>query len=325
MMRSGTVLITGGSGFIGNRLHASLGADGLTCRLLMRITQATPGNVVGDLLDQASLREACRGIDSVMHCAGYAHVFSTSDPEIHWRVNCEGTRNLLQAAGEAGVRRFVFLSSAKAMAEPRDVCVDEDWPGEPATPYGRAKRAAEAAVLEAGGKYGMHVVNLRLAMVYGRGGRGNLERMARGIRAGWFPPLPDTGNRRSLVHVDDVVSVMRLVAQTTAANGRTYIVADPKAYSGREIYDAIRAAVGRAPARWRVPASLLRCGGRLGDGLGRLAGRTLPLNSEVVERLLGSACYSPARIERELGWRAGIGLDEGVREMLGAGLPLLSS
>lgn len=324
MMRTGTVLITGGSGFIGSRLHASLGADGLTCRLLMRITQTIPGNVVGDLLDHASLREACRDIDSVMHCAGYAHVFSAADPKIHWRVNCEGTRNLLQAAGEAGVRRFVFLSSVKAMAEPGDACVDEDWPGEPATPYGRAKRAAEEAVLEMGAKYGMHVVNLRLAMVYGRGGRGNLERMARGIRAGWFPPLPETGNRRSLVHVDDVVAAMCLVAQASAANGRTYIVADPKAYSGREIYDAIRAAVGRAPAHWRVPASLLRCGGRLGDGLGRFAGRTLPLNSEVAERLLGSACYSPARIERELGWRAGIGLDEGVREMLGGGLPLLS-
>lgn len=58
----------------------------------------------------------------------------------------------------------------------------------------------------------MHVVNLRLAMVYGRGGRGNLERMARGIRADWFQPLPETGNRRSLVHVDDVVAAMRLIA-----------------------------------------------------------------------------------------------------------------
>lgn len=87
------------------------------------------------------------------------------------------------------------------MAEPGDACADKDWPGEPATPYGRAKRAAEDAVLEAGAKYGMHVVNLWLAMVYGHGGRGNLERMARGIRAGWFPPLPETGNRRSLVHM----------------------------------------------------------------------------------------------------------------------------
>lgn len=309
----GYSLVTGASGFIGGRLLAE--GD----RALLRHAAAIPGMMVGDLLAPESLTAACEGIESVFHCAGYAHAFSSSDPDIHWRINYEGTRNLLMAAGEAGVRRFVFLSSVKAMSEPGDACADEDWPGEPATPYGRAKRAAEEAVLEAGAKYGMHVVNLRLAMVYGRGGRGNLERMARGIRAGWFPPLPDTGNRRSLVHVEDVVSAIRLVAQAPAANGRTYIVADPKAYSGCEIYDAIRAAVGRAPARWRVPASLLRCGGKLGDGLGRLAGRALPLNSEVTERLLGSACYSPARIERELGWRAGIGLDEGVREMLGGG------
>ena len=316
-------LVTGASGFVGGRLVAALGREGVV-RALVRRAGAMPGAAVGDLLDPASLRAACEGIESVFHCAGYAHAFSASDPDIHRRINFEGTRNLLAAAGEAGVRRFVFLSSVKAMAEPGDACADEDWPGEPVTPYGRAKRAAEAAVLEAGAKYGMHVVNLRLAMVYGRGGRGNLERMARGIRAGWFPPLPETGNRRSLVHVDDVVAAMRLVVQAPAANGRTYIVADPEAYSGREIYDAIREAVGRAPARWRVPASLLRCGGILGDRLGRLAGRILPLNSEVTERLLGSACYSPARIERELGWRAGIGLAEGAREMLGGDLLLLS-
>jgi len=312
-------LVTGASGFVGGRLMAALGREE-DVRALLRRPGAMPSAAVGDLLDPASLRAACEGIESVFHCAGYAHVFSSSDPDIHWRINYEGTRNLLVAAGEAGVRRFVFLSSVKAMAEPGDACVDEDWPGEPVTPYGRAKRAAEEAVLDASAKYGMHVANLRLAMVYGRGGRGNLERMARGIRAGWFPPLPEIGNRRSLVHVDDVVAAMRLVAQAPAANGRTYIVADPKAYSGREIYDAIRRVLGKPPARWRVPAALLRSGGWLGDGLGKLAGRTLPLNSEVTERLLGSACYSPARIERELGWRAGIGLDEGVREMLEGGL-----
>lgn len=311
-------LVTGGSGFVGGRLVAALGREG-DVRALVRRAGAMPGAAVGDLLDPVSLRAACEDVECVFHCAGYAHAFASSDPDAHRRINFEGTRNLLHAAGEAGVRRFVFLSSVKAMAEPGDGCVDEDWPGEPTTPYGRAKRAAEGAVLEAGAKYSMHVVNLRLAMVYGHGGRGNLERMARGIRAGWFPPLPDSGNRRSLVHVEDVVAAMGMVAQAPAANGRTYIVADPKAYSGREIYDAIRRGLGKPPARRRVPAAILRSGGWLGDGLGKLAGRTLPLNSEVMERLLGSACYSPARIERELGWRADISLDEGVREMLGAG------
>ncbi len=295
-----TSLIVGANGFIGRRLFQP-GDRGMVRRIV-----AAPSTVCGDLLDFSSLVEACQGIETVFHCAGYAHAFSSSDPNVHHQINYEGTRNLLTAAGEAGVRRFVFLSSVKAMAEPGDACVDEDWPGEPLTPYGRAKRAAEDAVLEAGVKYQMHVVNLRLSMVYGQGGRGNLDRMAGAIRSGWFPPLPDTGNHRSLIHVQDVVEVMRLVADHPQANGRTYIVSDPRAYSGQEIYAAIRVALGKSPAPMvTLPITLLRGIGRLNSRLG-----------EVVDRLISSACYSPSRIEHELGWRARIGLFEGLQEML---------
>ncbi|MCP9439870.1 MAG: NAD-dependent epimerase/dehydratase family protein [Nitrospira sp.] len=294
------VLVTGATGFIGRRLLWP------GERVFVRRPAGLPNEVVGDLLNPVSLARACEGMETVFHCAGYAHAFSSSDPDIHWRINFEGTRNLVNAAGQAGVRHFVFLSSVKAMAEPGDQCIDEDWPGEPATPYGKAKLAAEKAVLETGGKYGMDVVNLRLAMVYGRGGRGNLERLARAIRAGWMPPLPETGNRRSLVHVQDVVEVMRLAAERPEAAGRTYIVADARCYSTRAIYDAIRAALGLPRVGWSVPTWLLRAAGRLHPRL-----------DDMVDRLIGSACYSPARIERELGWRARVGLKEGLREMLG--------
>ncbi|KAB2928690.1 MAG: NAD-dependent epimerase/dehydratase family protein [Dechloromonas sp.] len=306
-----STLVTGAGGFIGRRLLSG-GA-----RALVRTASRLPGAVVGDLLDRDSLRTACAGIETVVHCAGYAHAFTSSDPDAHHRINFVGTCNLLDAAAAAGVRRFIFLSSVKAMAEPGEACVDEDWPGLPETPYGQAKRAAEERVCETGARHGMHVVNLRLSMVYGRGGRGNLERMARGIRAGWFPPLPATGNRRSLVHVDDVVAAIRLVTDAPAANGRTYIVADAAAYSGSELYDTLRLALGMPPTAWRLPAPVLRLAGRLGDVGGSLLRRPLPMNGEVVERLLGSACYSPLRIERELGWRAKIALIDGVKEMLG--------
>ena len=120
------------------------------------------------------------------------------------------------------------------------------FPGSPETAYGQAKRAAEAAVLDAGQRHGMHVVNLRLAMVYGAGGRGNLERMGRLVRRGLFPPLPETGNHRSLVHVDDVVAAMRLVAADEQANGRTYIVASPEAPSGRALVRCAACGAGDA-------------------------------------------------------------------------------
>ncbi|EKD99329.1 MAG: hypothetical protein ACD_23C00013G0003 [uncultured bacterium] len=171
-------------------------------------------------------------------------------------------------------------------------------------------------ILAAGQRYGMHVVNLRLAMVYGAGGRGNLERMGRLVGRRVFPPLPETGNHRSLVHVDDVVSAMRLVAEDERAAGRTYIIASPEAPSGRVLFNALRAAQGLSPCTWSMPALVLHSAALLGDGLEALVRRRVPLNGEVVERLLGSAWYSPLRIERELGWRAKVSLADGLSEML---------
>ena len=321
-MTAGRCLVTGGRGFIGARLVAALAADGVPLRVLTRGEPAGSDEVRGDLADPASLARACTCIDTVFHCAGHAHAFGAlgeAEAARHRRVNFEGTRALAEAAGRAGVRRFVFLSSVKAMGEPLEACVDEDWAPPPVTAYGQAKRAAEAALQEAAARHGMHAVSLRLAMVYGTGGRGNLERMAALVRRGLFPPLPETGNRRSLVHVSDVVAAIRRVAVDPRAAGRSYIVAHPETHSGRQLFDALRAAQGMAPVAWGVPRGLLTAAARLGDGVEALLSRRVPLDSEALGRLLGSACYSPARIERELGWRARVGLDEGLREMLGGG------
>ena len=313
-------LVSGATGFIGRRLIKALLADGLPCRGLSRMTVSEATSLAVDLGDKTALIAACAGVTSVFHCAGHAHAFGSltaEDVAMHWQVNFEGTRNLVEAAGMAGVRRFVFLSSVKAMAEPGESCADEDFPGQPETAYGQAKRAAEAAVLEAGQRHDMHVVNLRLAMVYGAGGRGNLERMGRLVRRGLFPPLPETGNRRSLVHVDDVVAALRLVAGDQRADGRTYIVASPEAPSGRALFDALRSALGMPRCTWSVPASMLRIAARCADGVETLSQRRMPFDSEVLDRLLGSAWYSPARIENKLGWRARVSLADGLAEMVG--------
>jgi len=313
-------LISGSTGFVGGRLVKALLAEQRQIRLLSRRSIADHDVVVAELADRSALVTACAGVERVFHCAGYAHAFSSladEDADRHWQDNFEGTCNLVEAAGQAGVKCFVFLSSVKAMAEPGATCADEDFPGDPATAYGQAKRAAEAVVLAAGQRYGMHVVNLRLAMVYGAGGRGNLERMGRLVQRGLFPPLPETGNHRSLVHADDVVAALRLVAADDRANGRTYIVAAPEAPSGRQLYDGLRTAVGMPRCTWAVSYRALRLAARLGDGVEAIRRRRLPLDSEALERLLGSAWYSPARIERELGWRARMSLADGLREMFG--------
>lgn len=314
------IAVTGCTGFVGSRLGGALSDSGAAWVGISRRQARSPVRLVSDFGHFSALTAAVEGVDTIFHCAGHAHAFSSlsgSDAALHWRVNFEGARNLVEVAGRVGVKRFVFLSSIKAMGDPGKDCVDEDFPGLPESAYGLSKRAAEEAVLDAGRRYGMHVVNLRLAMVYGAGGRGNLERMGRLVQRGIFPPLPETGNHRSLIHVDDVVAAMRLVANDERAAGRTYIVAASEAPSGRQLYDALRQALGMAPRAWEVPASILRMGARVGDSLEALTRRRMPLDSEVLERLLGSAWYSPARIERELGWRARVSLADGLREMFG--------
>lgn len=316
-MDIGIDLVSGATGFIGHRLLAALKAGGRNCRGMVRTPLLSEDHVVADLADRKALARASAGVERVFHCAGYAHAFSSlkaDEAQEHWRVNFEGTRNLAEAAGEAGAKCFIFLSSVKAQASPGVNCVDEESPGKPETAYGQAKRAAEEAVLAAGSRYGMHVVNLRLAMVYGAGGRGNLERMGRLVKKGLFPPLPETGNHRSLLHVDDAISAILHVAADRRAAGRSYIVAAPEAPSGRDLYNALRQALGMPPCRWSVPLPVLHSAAFVGDKL-ELFGYRAPLNSEVLGRLLDSAWYSPGRIERELGWRARVALSDGLREM----------
>ena len=100
--------------------------------------------------------------------------------------------------------------------------------------------------------------------------------------------------------------MLRLVPEHPHANGRTYIVSDPRAYFSQEFYEAIRSALGKSPAStFTVAAFLLR-------GIGQLNGRM----GEVIDQLIGSECYSPARIELDLGWQARVDLAVGLREMV---------
>src|SRR3569833_979737 len=161
----------------------------MALRVLARRPGADRPTCVADLafVDLASLSSICQGVDTIFHCAGFAHAWKDFDARMadtHWRINFEGTRKLVNAAGAAGVRRFIFLSSVKAMGEPDNNCVDETWPSPPETAKGQSKRAAEEAVLEAVTKYDMHVVILRLTTVYGRKKQKKKEHKTQLIRRG---------------------------------------------------------------------------------------------------------------------------------------------
>ena len=321
----GAALVAGATGFIGRKLVDALRSRKMPvyalARDLSKIRALWPqGDVAGrggDIAKVETLKDVCAGVYTVFYLASRAdEVHSNEAEDPHWRVTVEGTRYLLEAAARSGVKKFIFVSSVKAMGEGAKSCQDESSLAEPITSYGRAKLEAERLVLEAGKKHGMHVCNLRLPMVYGRDNRGNLWHMIAAIDRGRFPPLPETGNKRSMVHVDDVIQALQLVLEDTDIRGRTYIVTDGQAYSTRQIYIAIHEALGRAVPRWTIPVGMLRATARLGDVIGGIQGRSFVFNSGVLEKLIGSAWYSCRRIEAELDYRPTRTLTDGLREMV---------
>jgi nucleoside-diphosphate-sugar epimerase len=300
-------LLTGASGFIGTALCRFLREQGHSVRALVRRPGKGPWDesLLCDLAVDELPAGLMDGIDGVFHLAGIAHVqdIARAPDSLYWRVNVDATEAILESALQSGVGQFVYFSSVKAVADPGERCVDESWDEPPAEAYGRSKREAERRVLAAGRRGGMHVCNLRPTLVYGPGVKGNLARMLEAARGGRCPPLPEFGNRRSLVGLQDLIQAAWLAANEPAANGCTYIVSDGVDYSTRTLFEVTCRAAARAMPRLTVPVWTLYLGAALGDRLGWLLRRPMPLNSSVLSRISGSACYRGDRIRRELSWR----------------------
>jgi nucleoside-diphosphate-sugar epimerase len=313
-------LITGASGFLGRQFLEVLAARGTPARALVsprgpRELPRAHAVVAGDLLDRAALLRACEGVTQVIHLAARVHRADDSAAAFQ-RDNVEGTRALLEAAAAAGATDFLFMSSVKAMGEKADGVLDEGTPPRPSTPYGRSKLEAEEVAIDAGNKLGLRVVVVRLPTVYGPGVTGNILRLLEAAHRGRRLPFGAIRNRRSMIFSGTAVeaSLAALAWLKDAPAGRhVYLACDERAYSTAEVYAAMCRAMGRAPLLRSVPVPLLTKIGRAGDVVGRLLGRTMPIDSSLVARVAGDLEVSCAKLARDTGFRPTIDLDEGMR------------
>ena len=310
------ILVTGATGFIGQALLQNLVTSGQDVRLLARHQVDGHEVVCCDFVTDIIPTEAVDSIDTIYHLAGYAHDLGDASKieDLYRVVNVDATVRLAELAAGLGVQRFVFVSSVKAGGSAiAGQCMTEADQGEPEGVYGLTKREAELRLLEIGQQSGMHVSIVRPSLVYGAGVKGNLRAMISGIRRGWFPPLPDTSNRRSMIHVDDLVQTLLLVAKDEHANGEIFIVTDRQYYSTWMIYNSICEAVGRKTTRWSVPKGLFSAAAALGDYIS-----WFPFDSYRYQKLLGDECYSSDKIRTLLGFESRHTLQSALPEMIDA-------
>jgi nucleoside-diphosphate-sugar epimerase len=303
------ILVTGATGFVGRVLVRDLAQAGLHVRAATRRTDAEVGGAaetvaVGDIGPDTDWRAALAGVEAVAHLAARVHVLDEreADPATAFRhVNAEGTRRLAEAAAAAGVRRFVLVSSIKAVVdETLEGIVDDATPPRPTGAYGMSKLEAEDVLERAAAGSGMTAVTLRPPLVHGPGVGANFRRLLALCRTPLPLPFGALHNRRSLVFVDNLADAIRTALLYPGLRGGRFLVHDGPPPPMREVLATLRAAFGRSPLLVPVPPELLRLLLR-------------PLGAATFDRLAGPLVLDDAGFRELTGWTPPFGLDDGLR------------
>jgi uncharacterized protein YbjT (DUF2867 family) len=251
------ILVTGGTGFVGSKVVHALRAEERDVRCLVR-RPARAGTLktwgcelaAGDITDPPSLKEALAGCDAVVHLVGII----AGKPADFERVMIGGTRNVLDAAKEAGVRRLVLMSALGTSAETKDL-----------VPYYGAKWEMEQATKASGLE---HVI-FRPSFVFGRDG-GALPLFVRQVR--WSPVTPVIGDGERLLQpiwVEDVAAYFAKAVDLPAAANRTVELGGPDRVTWNELYERIARTLGKRRARMHLPVRVMRVGAAAAELLPR--------------------------------------------------------
>jgi nucleoside-diphosphate-sugar epimerase len=310
------VLVTGASGFLGSHVAERLsGRDGIELRLLLRpssslayLQDVAYERANGDIRDLESLVAAVEGVDTVIHLAGLVSALTEAR---YQEVNALGTAALVVAARQAGVKRFVYVSSLAALGPSADGVMPEV--PRPISAYGRSKLAGEYPVLAE--REAMSVAVVRPPVVYGERDRALIP-FYRLARLG-FVPVYGAGDRLlTWVHIHDAADAIIATALADGPSGAVYSISDGAVHTWRSLLQAYAKATGREVRALQTPPVLFALGGYAGGLVQTLLRRPLPLSPEEVEQMRQRAWICDhAAITRDLGWVPAIGLEQGFAQM----------
>lgn len=305
------ILVTGASGFVGAAVCSSL-LKKVPLRVSVRnqtlaMYSHTCEMVKADLSPRQDWVAALDGISVVVHCAARVHIMqdNAANPLAEFRrVNVEGTICLARQAADAGVRRFVFVSTVKVNGEATHIdkpFVPEDVV-QPSDPYALSKYEAEEALRQLSYETGMEVVIIRPPLVYGVGVKANFQKMMKWLKRGLPLPLGAlTNNLRSFVYVETLADLIAICVDHPAAANETFFVSDDEDLSTVGLLQKMGNALGSPAKLIKIPIWMIAVGAKV-------AGRP-----GIVQRLCGSLQVDIAKTKHLLGWTPPFTVEEGLR------------
>ncbi len=313
-----SVLVTGASGFTGSHLVNRLIKNGARVRALVREkTDAgflrDMGAIVytGDITDRAAVFRAVRGAGKVFHAAAAFREAKLSD-SVYRQINLEGTRNVLDAVLEFGVKRVVHCSTIGVYGDVLQIPADEKSPFNPGDIYQQTKLEGEELARRYFLEKSAPVVILRPCGIYGPGDMRFLKLFRSIARKKFFMIGRGTAPWHP-VYIDNLVDGFVLCAWKENILGEDFIIGDKNYLPLKELVEKIASALGVPAPRISIPAAPVRALGAACEKICRPLGLEPPLHRRRVDFFTKARAFSIRKAESVLGYSPGVSTDEGLK------------
>lgn len=281
-----TILLTGASGFVGQR-YITYNQDRYSIKSIsLRSVKVADINF--------------NQIDAVLHLAGKAHQMQKIDPQIYFDVNYGLTKQLADAAKAAGVTHFVFTSTIKVFGEYQKGVLSENSPCEPVNdPYGESKLKAEK-YLQSIANDQFKVAIVRPPLIYGPAVKGNLIRFLHLGNSPWYLPFARIENRRTMVFIDNLIELFNRIIDTQGEG--VFLAGDREPMSTTTLITEIRKGLGKSPKLFAMPTFLIQL--------------LKALKPQLAIRLYGSLEMNTSSTNKRLNFEPPYTISEGIKVMV---------
>jgi nucleoside-diphosphate-sugar epimerase len=313
------ILVTGATGFTGKALvkrllrdgHSVVGLDYKEGHKTEELRRLGAEIVIGTVTDRDAVRRCVQGVDVVHHLAAAFRELNRP-PSYYKEVNVEGTRNVLEAARAANVRKVTYCSTCGVHGNVDHPPGGEDAPIRPADYYQQTKYEAEPIALEYAQR-GLKVTIIRPAAIYGPGDPERFYMIFRQVAKGWFPMLGDGRTLYHPLYIDNLIDALVLAMDENRGNGKAYLIADEEYVPIGNLVRRTARAMGVRARLVRLPIWPVVAVGHVAEKACAPFGITPPIFPRRVDWYRQNRAFRIERAKQDLGYRPAIGLDEGLR------------